>query len=142
MRELDETNRQLISLLRKDARMPVAELAKRLGVSRATVQNRMQKLKDEGVILGYTVKLGTELTEAPIRASMSIQAASSEEESVIARLRGHPNVRRVHHTTGRWDLIAEIHTDTLQAFNKVVGAIRLIKGVKQTESNLLLESYD
>jgi DNA-binding Lrp family transcriptional regulator len=142
MRELDSTNRQLISLLRKDARLPVAELAKRLGVSRATVQNRMQKLKEEGVVLGYSVRLGEELTDAPIRAMMSIETNSADEESVIARLRGHPNIRRVHHTTGRWDLIAEIHTDSLKTFNQVVGAVRLIKGVRQTESNLLLESYD
>jgi DNA-binding Lrp family transcriptional regulator len=142
MRELDSTNRRLISLLRKNARTSIAELAKTLGVSRATVQNRMKRLEKDGVILGYSVRLGMEAGNAPIRAMMSIQASSADEADVIAALRGHPNVGRVHHTTGRWDLIAEIHADSLPTFNKVVGAVRLIPGVTSTESNLLLESYD
>jgi len=142
MRDFDATNRRLISLLRKNARASVAELAKTLGVSRATVQNRMRRLENDGVILGYSVRLGAESTDAPIRALMSIQTSSAEEAEVIAALRGHPNVGRVHHTTGHWDLIAEIDADSLPTFNKVVGAIRLIPGVTSTESNLLLETYD
>lgn len=142
MKELDATNRKLIALLRTDARRPVAELAKVLGVSRATVQNRMRRLENDGVILAYTVKLTDDLSAAPVQALMSIEANSADEAAVIDRLRGHPNVGRVHHTTGRWDLIAEIHADSLATFNHVIGAIRLIEGVTATESNLLLESYD
>ncbi len=122
--------------------MPVAELAKRLQVSRATVQNRMRRLQQDGVILGYTLRLTDDLSDAPINALMSIECNSSDEAAIIDALRGNPNIGRVHHTTGRWDLIAEIHADTLPTFNKVVGAIRLIPGVTSTESNLLLESYD
>ncbi len=142
MRELDSTNQKLIALLRADARLPVAELAKRLAVSRATVQNRMRRLEQDGVILGYTLRLTDDLSDAPINALMSIECNSSDEASVIDTLRGNPNVGRVHHTTGRWDLIAEIHADSLPSFNKVIGAIRLIPGITSTESNLLLESYD
>ncbi len=142
MIELDPTNQKLIALLRADARLPVAELAKRLQVSRATVQNRMRRLQQDGVILGYTLRLTDDLSDAPINALMSIECNSSDEAAIIDALRGNPNIGRVHHTTGRWDLIAEIHSDTLPTFNKVVGAIRLIPGVTSTESNLLLESYD
>ncbi|MEM1174690.1 MAG: Lrp/AsnC family transcriptional regulator [Pseudomonadota bacterium] len=142
MRNLDPTNQKLIALLRADARLPVAELAKRLDVSRATIQNRLRRLQAEGVILGFTLRLTDDLSDAPINALMSIDCTSSDEAAVIDKLRGNPNVGRVHHTTGRWDLIAEIHADSLPTFNKVVGAIRLIPGVTSTESNLLLESYD
>ncbi len=142
MRELDTTNQKLITLLRADARMPAAEIAKRLDVSRATVQNRMRRLETDGVILGYTVKLTDDLDDAPINAVMSIECNSNDEAAIIENLRGNPNVGRVHHTTGRWDLIAEIHADSLPTFNKVVGRIRVIEGVTSTESNLLLESYD
>ncbi len=142
MIELDPTNQKLIALLRADARLPVAELAKRLQVSRATVQNRMRKLQQDGVILGYTLRLTDDLSDAPINALMSIECNSSDEAAIIDALRGNPNIGRVHHTTGRWDLVAEIHAESLPSFNKVVGAIRLIPGVTSTESNLLLESYD
>lgn len=142
MRKLDAKDRGLLSMLRADARAPVVDLAKRLGVSRATVQNRMRRLENEGVIVGYTVRLGAEVQTPPVRALMSISANSADEADVIASLRGHPNVSAVHHTTGRWDLIAEIQADSLASFNTVVGTLRLIDGVTATETNLLLDSYE
>ncbi|NQV85684.1 MAG: Lrp/AsnC family transcriptional regulator [Woeseiaceae bacterium] len=142
MLSLDAKNQGLLSMLRADARASVADLAKRLGVSRATVQNRMRRLEEDGVILGYTVKLREDIDSSPVRALMSIRADSAREASVVASLRGNPHVSAVHHTTGRWDLIAEIHTDSLASFNKIVGAIRLFDGVAATETNLLLDSYD
>lgn len=142
MLKLDPTDQGLLSMLRADARASVVDLAKRLGVSRATVQNRMRRLEDDGVIAGYTVRIGEEIQKPAVRALMSIRAQSADEADVIAELRGNPHVSAVHHTTGRWDLIAEIQTDSLASFNKIVGALRLIDGVTATETNLLLESYD
>ena len=142
MLNLDARDHGLLSLLRADTRLPVAELAKRLGVSRATVLNRMRRLERDGVILGYTVKLSDEIGHRPVRAHMCIRVDSAHEARVIASLRGNPNVSTVHHTTGRWDLMAELETDSLASFNKIVGAIRLYDGVAATETNLLLESYD
>ncbi len=142
MRKLDARDQGLLALLRADARISVVDLAKRLGVSRATVQNRMRRLEKNRVILGYTVALGSDVEQADVRAFMSISAQSSRETAVIAALRGNPQVSAVHHTTGRWDLIAEIQTDTLSSFNSIVGSIRLIDGVTATETNLLLDSYE
>lgn len=140
--ELDSKDRKLITLLRDNARTSVVDLARALGVSRATVQNRMRRLEAQGVISGYTVKLGAELSSTAVRALMSIKTESAEEAAVIARLRGHPQVTAVHHTTGRWDLIAEVQTDALASFNHIVGEIRLLPGISATESNLLLESFE
>ena len=142
MRKLDAKDQGLLALLRADARISVVELAKRLGVSRATVQNRMRRLEKNGVILGYTVALGSEVQQADVRAFMSISADSAKERKIITALRGNPQVTAVHHTTGRWDLIAEIQTDTLSSFNAIVGALRLIDGVTATETTLLLDSYE
>lgn len=142
MLKLDSTDQGLLSMLRDDARTSVVDLARRLGVSRATVQNRMRRLEDVGVIDGYTVRVGANVQKPAVRALMSIRAQSADEAHVIAELRGNPNVSAVHHTTGRWDLIAEIQTDSLASFNKIVGALRLIDGVSATETNLLLESYE
>ena len=142
MLKLDQKDQGLLAMLRADARTPVAEMAKRLGVSRATVQNRMRRLEENGVILGYTIAMGSTVDTPAIRAHMCIRAESANEAIVIASLRGNPQVTAVHHTTGRWDLIAEIQTDTLSAFNKIVGSLRLIEGVTATETNLLLDSYE
>lgn len=141
METLDQTDQKLISLLRSNARMPVVELAKKLKVSRATVQNRMARLEKEKVLLGYTVKLRADVEEAPVRALMSLAAENKKEAVIIRALRGHPNVKMVHHTTGRWDLIAEITADSLVSFNRIVGELRLIDGVSATETSLLLDSF-
>ena len=142
MLKLDQKDQGLLAMLRADARTSVVDLASRLGVSRATVQNRMRRLEDNGVILGYTIAMGSAVEKPAVRALMLVRAESAQEADVIASLRGDPQVTAVHHTTGRWDLIAEIQTDSLSSFNKVVGALRLIDGVKATETNLLLDSYE
>ena len=142
MLKLDQKDQGLLAMLRADARTSVVDLANRLGVSRATVQNRMRRLEENGVILGYTIAMGAAVEKPAVRALMLVRAESAQEANVIASLRGDPQVTAVHHTTGRWDLIAEIQTDSLSSFNKVVGALRLIDGVKATETNLLLDSYE
>ncbi len=139
--QLEPKDQRLLALLRDNARMSVIDMAKTLGVSRGTVQNRMRRLENQGVITGYTVVVGTDIDQSEVRALMSIQSQSAREAEVIAQLRGNPNVTAIHHTTGRWDLIAEIQTDSLAAFNQIVGVIRLIDGVTATETNLLLDSY-
>ncbi|MGB5247732.1 MAG: Lrp/AsnC family transcriptional regulator [Woeseia sp.] len=139
---MDATDQGLLSLLRSNARLPVVELARQLGISRATVQNRLRRIERDGVIRGYTVKVGTDQERPVVRALMSISSENADEANVIRRLRGNPHVSAVHHTTGRWDLIAEIHADSLASFNTIVGNLRLIDGVTATETNLLLDSYE
>ncbi len=142
MFKLDGTDQELLAILRSNARTSIVDLAKQLGVSRATVQNRMRRLEKERVILGYTVSLRPEVEIYPVRAHMSIKADSKKEASIITALRGNPHVTKIYHTNGRWDLVAEMRTDTLSSFNSIVGAIRLIDGVTATETNLLLDSYE
>ncbi|MFK8015623.1 MAG: Lrp/AsnC family transcriptional regulator [Gammaproteobacteria bacterium] len=139
--KLDETDRMLIAILRKNARTPVVTLARDLKVSRATVQNRMKRLERDGVIVRYTVTLKPDAEQSPVRALMSIATETKKEGQVIRALSGYPAIAAVHHTTGRWDLIAEMRTESLASFNQVVGQVRLIDGVTNTESNLLLDSH-
>ena len=138
--KLDSKNKHLISLLRKNARMPVVNLAKQLGVSRATVQSRLNKLEREGIILGYTVKLKPGSDSHPVRLIMNLSVEAKDEANVIKQLRGYPEVIAIHHTSGHWDLIAEIRAETLPLMNSLLGEIRLIRGIIRTETNLLLDS--
>jgi DNA-binding Lrp family transcriptional regulator len=141
MLELDTTDQKLISLLKSNARMPVVEMAKKLCVSRATVQNRIVKLEKNGVIVSYTVNLKPDINENPIRAVMTIKADGRYESKIARTLKGQPSIVALHSTNGGWDLIAEIHTDTLESFNKILNNVRLIEGIAATETSLLLDSY-
>ena len=138
---LDETDRELIGLLRDNARTPVVALAKKLRVTRATVQNRVARLVREGMIVGYTVKLRPNVEAHRIRALMSIAVEGNRATEVRRELTGHPNVTGLHTTNGRWDLIAELRADSLEAFDQVLNAIRLLEGIATTETSILLSTY-
>lgn len=141
MDNIDDTDRELIALLRHDARLPVATLAARLKVARGTVQNRMKRLERDGVIVGYTVRVKPQAEAHRIRALMTIVIEGNRGAEVLHALRGHPNVTGLHSTNGRWDLIAELRADTLESFDRALGNIRLIDGIASTETSLLLSTH-
>lgn len=138
---MSDTDRQLIALLRDNARMSVTELAQRLRVSRATVQNRIDKLEQGGVIIGYTVRLKPEAEGHRIRAWMNIAVEGNKAQAVLQALRGEPHVYALHSTNGRWDIVTELRADSLEQFDRVLGRIRLIPGIAATETSLLLSTH-
>jgi DNA-binding Lrp family transcriptional regulator len=138
---MDETDHQLLALLRQDARLSVATLAARLGVSRGTVTNRIRRLEDDNVIVGYTVRLRPDVQRNEIKAWMSIAVEGNQSRAVIASLLGEPGVATLHDTNGRWDLLAELRAENLQALAKVLERIRLLKGISNTETSIHLETY-
>ncbi len=137
---MDELDHQLIASLRSNARTSVAALAKQLRVARGTIQNRIAKLERDGTIVGYTVRLGSQLEVPGICALMTIAVEGNRAEAVLRSLRGDPAVRMLHTTNGRWDVIAELRADTLEAFDRVLGRIRKLEGIANTETSLLLST--
>lgn len=121
--------------------MSVAALAQKLQVSRGTVTNRIRKLEDEGVIVGYTVRLRPDVQHNAIKAWMSIAVEGNQTRAVIASLLGEPGVASLHDTNGRWDLLAELRAESLQELAKVLERIRLLKGISNTETSIHLETF-
>jgi DNA-binding Lrp family transcriptional regulator len=138
---VDDTDRRLIALLRNDARASVASLAKALDVSRGTVQNRMARLSANGTIVGYTVRLKPDVEEQRMRAFMTVAVEGTQVDAVIKALRGEPAVAALYSTNGRWDIVAELRAESLEGFDRVLGRIRLIEGISQTETSLLLSTF-
>jgi len=137
---IDEVDRRLIGLLRSNAREPAAALAKKLKVSRGTVQNRIAKLQAGGVVRGFTIRTSGGAEANRVRAIMCIAIEGEKSAKVVRALRGFPEVENVHTTNGRWDLVAELATDTLAGFSQALDQIRLIEGIAATETSLLLAS--
>ncbi|HYL03105.1 MAG TPA: Lrp/AsnC family transcriptional regulator [Steroidobacteraceae bacterium] len=138
---MDDTDRRLIGLLRNDARASVAFLAKALGVARGTVQNRMSRLERDGTIVGYTVRLKPDVEEQRIRAFMTVAVEGTRVDEVIRSLRGDPAVAALYSTNGRWDIVAELRADSLEGFDRVLARTRLVEGISQTETSLLLSTF-
>jgi DNA-binding Lrp family transcriptional regulator len=138
---MDDMDRRLIALLRADARATVASIAKALHVARGTVQNRIAKLERDGTITGYTVRLKPQVDEHRIAALMTIAVEGNRAESVLRTLRGDPAIEALHTTNGRWDIVAELRADSLEAFDRVLGRIRQVDGIASTETSLLLSTY-
>jgi DNA-binding Lrp family transcriptional regulator len=138
---MDTLDQQILSLLRRDARMNVATLAQKLDVSRGTVTNRIRKLEDTGVIVGYTVRLRPDSRPHEITAWMSIAVEGNKARQVVASLLGEPGVASLADTNGRWDLLAELRAENLSGLSKVLERIRLIKGISNTETSIHLETH-
>jgi len=138
---MDDLDRQLVGLLRSNARLPAATIARTLRVARGTVQNRIARLEQEGVIAGYTVRLAAPDDGRRITALMLIAVEGNNVEKVLRSLRGDASVSTLHTTNGRWDIIAELRADTLEEFDRVLSRIRRIEGVANSETNLLLSTH-
>ncbi|MPM54019.1 hypothetical protein SDC9_100791 [bioreactor metagenome] len=140
MSDLDATDQQLLALLRHNARESIATLAARLKVSRATVSNRLRRLEDDGVIVGYTVRLRPTAPTDRLHAWMSIAIEGNDARRVSASLLGEPAVQALHATNGQWDLLAELEVRTLPELSKALERIRLIKGIRHSETSIHLET--
>lgn len=137
---LDDLDRRLIAALREDGRASVASLARSLGVARATVNSRLERLISSGTVIGFTVRVREELDPLGIHAVAFIEVEGRSTDRVIRELRGFPEIIALHTTNGGWDLVAEMRTETLTDFDRVLGRIRRIEGVVNSETSLLLSS--
>lgn len=138
---MDELDHALIALLRNNARMNVADLAHKLKVSRGTVKNRIRKLEDSQVIVGYTVRLRPDAEPGRIRAWMGVLVEGNQTRQVIASLLGEPGVSSLHDTNGRWDLLAELEARSMTELSEILERIRLISGIRSTETSIHLATY-
>ena len=137
---MDETDRRLIATLRGDARMALSDLALALGLSRATVRARLEKLRASGEIVGFTVVTRSDVSRDPVRALMMIGIEGRGTERVLRQLQGLPELRALHTTNGRWDVIAELGADGLEALDAVLTRVRRFDGVATSETSLLLST--
>ncbi len=137
---MDETDRKLISALRHDARASLSDLALEMGVSRTTVRGRIERLRRAGEIVGFTVVLKGDAAHDPVRGLMMLGIEGRGMDRILRQLNGLSSVRRLHTTNGRWDVIVELGTDTLEHLDTTLAQIRKFEGVASSETSLLLST--
>ncbi len=135
---MDKMDERLIAALRHDARASLSDLALQLNLSRTTVRTRIERLQSRGEILGFTVVLKEDVLQDPVRGLMMIGIEGRGANRIIRQLHGLPEVRAINTTNGRWDLIVELGTETLEDLDGALTKIRMIEGVMTSETNLLL----
>lgn len=136
----DDLDRRLIALLLRDGRAPVAKLADVLGVSRSTVQNRLDRMLETGALLGFTARVREDYEDGRINAVMMIKISGKSTTQVITSLRRLPELRHIHTTSGKWDLVVEIQVASLAEFDRTLREVRQINSIQDSETSLLLTS--
>lgn len=137
---LDTTDHALIAALKRDGRAGLSDLAALLGISRATVRARLTRLIDSGEIAGFTALTRADLADSPVRALMMVAIEGAGTDRVVARVLALPAVLSVHSTTGRWDVIVDLATDSLASLDDTLARIRRLDGVTSSETHLLMST--
>jgi DNA-binding Lrp family transcriptional regulator len=137
---LDATDRALLALLRDDARASTAELARKLKLSRTTVQSRMERLQRQRVIAGYTITVPDELEANLVRAHVLITLAPKRSAAIEIALRRIPEVRVLHSVSGPFDLIAIVAAASIGELDALIDRIGALDGVERTTSAIVLST--
>ena len=133
-----DTDTRLIALLRANAREPVASLARKLGLARSTVQERIARLEREGVIRGYTTLLSEETEARKLRAVVMIAADPRQADRIGAELKRMPEVRALSAVSGAYDMMAIVEAETPQRMDAALDRIGKAHGVARTVSSIIL----
>ena len=138
MEVLDDTDKRLLSLLEANAREPTVSLARKLGVSRATVQSRMTRLVQRGTIERFTLAYGDGVRGRLLRAHVMVKVAPKKDVRLQALLRKMPEVDTLYSVSGIYDVIVMVKSDTIEEIDKVLDRIRNLDGVETTTSSIIL----
>jgi DNA-binding Lrp family transcriptional regulator len=137
---LDETDRALLALLRENARAPTAELARRLRLSRTTVQSRLARLERTRTIAGYTVTASADDEAMLVRAHILITLEPRKASTIEGALRRIPEVRTLHSVSGPFDLIAVVAAMSIGELDTLIDRIGTLDGVERTTSAIVLST--
>ena len=135
---MDETDTRLIGALQRNARAPLAVLARALGLSRTTVQSRLDRLERSGMIGGYTVSLGDAYTRNQILAYVLITVSHRQSAAVVAAARKMPQVLSLLSVSGAFDLIAKVAAPSVAQMDAVIDTLGALEGVERTTSSVVL----
>ncbi|MEW5685902.1 MAG: Lrp/AsnC family transcriptional regulator [Pseudomonadota bacterium] len=137
---MDDLDEHLLSRLRENARAPVAELARALGLSRTTVQSRLARLERNGVIAGYAVKLSPSYEAGRVQAFIMLTVEPKQAAAVTSALKRLAGVRCLQSVSGPFDMIATVEAGGVAEMDGIIDEIGAIKGVERTNTSLVLST--
>ena len=133
-------DRDLLSLLKANARAPISELARQLGLSRTTVQDRLRRLEEQGIIVGYSVRLAERSGSAQLSAWVSISVEARQQVGVAKALAKIPFIEVLQAVSGKMDFVALVQASSAGEMDEVLDTITLLPGVKAIETAVILST--
>ena len=140
MAQITPKDVELIALLKADAREPVASLARKLGVSRTTVQDRLRRLEETGVIAAYSIRLSREVDQGGMRAFVTLAVEPRRQIEVARVLARFPQIETLHTLSGKFDLIGEVKTSSSEAMDRLIDDIGQLPGITRIETSVILST--
>lgn len=140
MAQTSPKDEELIALLKVDSREPVASLARKLGLSRTTVQDRLKRLEETGVIAAYTIRLSREMDHGGMRAFVTLSVEPRRQVEVGRMLAKFPQIETLHTVSGKFDLIAQVRTASSEAMDRLIDEIGQITGITRIETSVILST--
>lgn len=137
---LSDAEQALLALLRENARASTAELARRLGVSRTTVQSRIERLEARGVIAGYGVRLSRDYEQGLVRAHVLLTVTPKLADRVVRELRALAAVQTLHSVSGNFDMIVIVESPSISDLDRLIDRIGAMEGVERTLSSIILST--
>ena len=137
---LNKEDEKLLALLQRDARASISDLARALDLSRTTVQNRLQRLTESGVIKGFTVELGESYLSNLVSAHVSIKVKQKLTARTNIELRQLPQISALYAISGEYDLIAIVQAQSTEQLSHLLDDIGNLNGVERTNSSVILET--
>jgi Lrp/AsnC family transcriptional regulator for asnA, asnC and gidA len=118
--ELDDTDREILEILQEDARTPFSEIARRIDMSSATVHDRVNRMKEAGVITGYHASVDPKKLGYGISAMVGLKVKQGREQDTLDRLADIDGVQQLHLTTGEWDVVARVLAEDADALRDLM----------------------
>ncbi|HIF85382.1 MAG TPA: Lrp/AsnC family transcriptional regulator [Gammaproteobacteria bacterium] len=137
---MDKIDKNLLALLRINARLSTSELARRLGISRSTVQSRLKRLENRKVISAYTVQYGREYEGKLIRAHVLLQVSQKLTGKAYVILKKMPEITSLYAISGEYDLIAIVTAESTEELSRLLDDIANLAGIERTNSSVILET--
>ena len=140
MIQVTPKDEELIALLKASSREPVASLARKLGLSRTTVQDRLRRLEEAGVIAAYTIRLSREMDQGGMRAFVTLAVEPRRQVEVGRHLARFPQIETLHTVSGKFDLIALVRTASSEAMDRLIDELGQISGITRIETSVILST--
>ncbi len=133
---MDSLDRQILAILREDARTPYTEIAEEVGTSEGTVRNRVDRMLEDGVIERFTVTTRTGNVKAMIEIGVGVDVDTREISDQMAEW---DQVDFVWQVSGDDDIVLVVDTADTQGVNDLLGRARELDDVVNTKTRLILE---